>query len=185
MNTGMKVVLAMMTFMMITVGAIGLKIWTTHDHFIAMEETIKGQYTQNKNNYDSYYKTMTEIVQVNDMYRDDFKKVYDGLMQGRYGKDGSKAMMQWIQENMPNFDSSLYTKVQNTITAGRKDFEMNQKTLIDKKQAYQTSLKTLFNSPIAKLWGFPKIDLEKYDIVTSERTEDAFNKKRDKPLKLR
>lgn len=185
MSNGMKVVLAMGVFMVITVIAIGGKLISTYNDFVSMEESIFAQYKQNQNNYDNYYKTVKEMIQVNDAYASDFKKVYDGLMQGRYGKNGSKAMFQWIQENMPNFDSSLYSKVQNAITAGRKDFETNQKTLLDKKRVYKQELRVIPNNLIAGLMGFPKVDLDEMDIVTSGETEEAFRTKKSQPIKLR
>ena len=126
-----------------------------------------------------------EAAQVTEMYRDDLKKVYDGVMAGRYGANGSKAMMQWIQEHNPNVDSSLYTKLQQIIEAGRNSFEADQKSLIDKKRVYEVHIKSFPNSLIAGVLGFPKIDLEKYGIVTSDTTDKAFEDKKSDPHKIR
>jgi hypothetical protein len=38
---------------------------------------------------------------------------------------------------------------------------------------------------VASISGFPHIDLSKYDIVTSDRTEKAFTTKKDEAIKLR
>jgi hypothetical protein len=37
----------------------------------------------------------------------------------------------------------------------------------------------------ASLWGYPTIDLAKYDIVTSDRTDKAFDEKKDEEIELR
>jgi hypothetical protein len=37
---------------------------------------------------------------------------------------------------------------------------------------------------VASVFNFPHIDLDKYGIVTSERTEDAFNSKKADEIKL-
>ena len=145
---------------------------------------VNAQYKQNQNNYDNYYKTVKELVQVSDKYESSFKKVYDGMMQGRYGEKGSKAMFQWIQENNPQLDSAMWSKVQNAIVAGRKDFESNQKMLLDKKQQYKSSIRQVPATFIAQFMGFPKIDLKEMDIVTSGETESAFKTKKSAPLKL-
>lgn len=153
-------------------------IFSFRGQAVAMENTIVAQYDQNRNNYDNMWKRFKEIAQVSDKYADDLKKIYDATMQGRYGADGSKAMFQWIQEQNPQLDSQVYTKLQTSIEAGRISFEADQKQLIDKKREYQNLLRS--NRALFVNWilRFPKIDLSKYDIVTSEATDDAFNTKK-------
>ena len=152
---------------------------------VAHEANIKAQHDQNKNNYDNYFKKLMEAAQVTEMYRDDMKKIYDGVMTGRYGAEGSKAMMQWIQEHNPQLDSSLYRQLQQIIEAGRNSFEADQKALIDKKRSYELTLKSFPGSMVVGVLGFPKIDLDKYGIVTSDATEKAFEEKKSDPHKLR
>lgn len=185
MNTITKVLLVFVLGLVVT--GTGLVMWGvgTHNTYVSLEESIKAQYSQNQNNYDNFYKSVSETMQLTDAYSDDFKKVYDSLMQGRYGDGGSKAVMQWIQENMPQMDSSVYTKVQDAILAGRRDFEQNQKILLDKKRVYEQELRVVPKSLLAGFMGFPKIDLAQYGIVTSDKTEEAFKSKKAEPLKLR
>jgi hypothetical protein len=71
------------------------------------------------------------------------------------------------------------------IESSRESFAADQKTLIDKKRIYQSNLHTFPENMTAALFGFPKIDLSKYDIVTSEETESAFKTKNAAPIKLR
>ena len=151
---------------------------------VSMEQSLNAQYKQNQNNYDNYFKKVAEVAQVPAMYTKSFKSVYDSMMSGRYGKDGSKGVFQWIQENNPSFDSSLFTEIQQVIEAGRSNFEADQKTLLDKKQIYQTFLNTMPDGAFAKMLGFPKIDLSAIDIVTSDETEKAFTTKKSEPLQI-
>ena len=148
---------------------------------IKFEKDIQAQYKQNQNSYDNYFKKVQESAQIPHKYADDLKGVYTAAIQGRYGKDGSKATWQWIKEHKPNLDSSLYRQIQQVIESGRNDFQSNQTTLLDKKRVYETYIATFPNSVYAGFLGFPKIDLAKYDIVTSGDTEKAFEtKKADK-----
>ena len=151
----------------------------------SFEQTIIAQYKQNQNSYDNYFKKVKEVAQVPDMYTASFKSVYDGMMKGRYGAEGSKAVFQWIQENNPSFDSSVFKEIQEVIVAGREDFEANQKTLLDKKQVYQSMLNSMPDGFFAKIVGYPKIDLSKYDIVTSDETEKVFATKKSEPLQIK
>ena len=175
---GIGLVIAL--FVMIVVGTgIG-----TYNECVEQEAAIEAQYKQNQNNYDNYFKTVVETAQVADKYKDALKDVFTSAIQGRYGKDGVKSVWTWLQEHNPQLDASAYTKNQQTIEGGRKNFEVNQKMLIDKKQVYQVQLNRFPSNIFARVLGFPKIDLAKFDIVTSERTSKAFETKKDEPIKL-
>lgn len=184
MNKGLIVGLSIFGILVFFVIGIIATIFGINNVCVTQEQTVIAQYDQNRNNYDNYFKKLKEVAQVPDMYVASFKKVYDGIMQGRYGADGSKAAFQWIQENNPSFDSSMYRQIQEVIEAGRNSFEANQKSLLDKKRVYQTYLGQMPDGFFAKMLGFPRIDLNKYNIVTSAATETVFDTKQSDPIKL-
>lgn len=185
MSTGFKILLAVVGIFVITgVGCVAAVIGINNT-LVAQEEGIVAQYTQNKNNYDNMWKKFKEVSQVPEMYTEDLKKVYDSAIQNRYGGKGSQAMFQWIKEHNPQFDSSMYKQIQVVIESGRNSFEANQTTLIDKKRVYQTKIKQFPTSSIAGFLGFPKIDLTKFDIVTSDTTEKTFETKKADKINLR
>jgi hypothetical protein len=76
-------------------------------------------------------------------------------------------------------------KIQQIIEAGRNSFEADQKSLLDRKRAYEVYAGSWPRSWIASALGFPKIDLNKYGIVTSDRTEKVFEEKKDDPIDVR
>lgn len=151
---------------------------------VNFEESIKAQYTQNQNNYDNMWKSFREMAQVTDKYATDLKELYDNAMTGRYGKDGSKAVFQFLQEQNPNLSPETYTRLQSTIEAGRNSFESNQQQLIAIKEQYTKLLRS--NGAIIPnaILNYPKIDLDKYGIVTSEATDKAFQDKKADEVKL-
>lgn len=150
-----------------------------------MEKAIQAQWEQNKNVLAKHEKRVLEAAQVPEMYRDDYAKMIREAMQGRYGEGGSKAVFQWIKEQNIKFDSRLYAKLQDLIEAGRNEFENEQKKLIDLKRGYETQLGYFWRGMWLKVAGYPKINLADYRIVTSERTEQVFEKGKEEPLRLR
>jgi len=151
---------------------------------VKQEAGIKAQYKQNQNNYDNMFKKFMEATQVTSMYTDDLKKVYDSAIQGRYAKSGN-VMMNFIKEHNPSFDASMYKNLQVMIESGRNTFESNQKMLLDKKRNYEVQIGSFPAVFVVRVLGFPKIDLAKYDIVTSGQTQEAFDTKKAKAIKLR
>jgi hypothetical protein len=155
---------------------------------IRLEQSIVAQYEDNQNAYSRMRTVIAEMAQVPAMYRDDVLRVYDNAMRGRYGADGSRALFQAIQEHNPNVDAGLYTRLQATIESQRTQFAAGQNSLVDKKREYRTfltesALNGVYNSVFG--FGFPRINLNQYGIVTSAETQNTFRTGRDEPINLR
>jgi hypothetical protein len=185
MTTGTKILIGAAALLVIGgVSCVGTLVGTNNS-CVRHESNIKAQYKQNQNNYDNYWKKLKETAQVPEMYANDLKKLYDGAITGRYGPNGSQAVFQFLKEQNPQLDVSMYKQIQQVIEAGRNDFEASQKTLLDKKRVYEIYIGEFPNSFVAGFLGFPKIDLAKYDIVTSGETQEAFETKKAGEIKLR
>lgn len=185
MTTLTKVVLGVMGTLVLLVLVGITSVISINNDCVQQEASLVAQYKQDQNNYDNMTKKIMEVAQVPTMMTDDLQKVTKAAIQGRYGKDGSKAVFQFIKEQNPTLSSEVYVKIQQVIEAGRNGFEANQKVLLDKKRVYETALNSFPGGIVAHSLGFPKIDLNKIDIVTSSDTEQAFGTKKAAPLKLR
>ena len=184
MSIAVKIILGFVVTCVLVVLISVFSVIGTNNDCVRMEASIVAQYKQNQNNYDSMFKKFKEAAQVTSMYTDDLKKVYDSAIKGRYANSG-KVMMNWIKEQNPNFDASMYKNLQVMIESGRNTFESNQKMLLDKKMVYEMEIKSFPTVFVVRVLGFPKIDLDKYDIVTSGETQDAFKTKKASEIKLR
>lgn len=149
------------------------------------EIQIKAQYTDNQNVYDNDFKEVLEKSQVPKMYTNQLRELYREAMTDRYGEAGSQALFQFIQEQNPALDSAIFVQIQQSIESFRKRFQQAQTELVSRKQAYDRYTKATTSGRFYNLvGGYPKIDMEQYAIVTSDRTQGVFQTKRDEPLKL-
>jgi len=181
MSRGIIVLLCVIGVVVLFGGGYGCSALGYRQDCVKAEAGIQAQYKQNQNNYDNMWKRFKEVAAVPKMYAKDLKDLWDGAMKQRYQGEGNgqQPIFKWIQEHNPQLDASVYKQLQRTLEAGRKSFEADQKQLIAKKQQYEVVLKGN-RSLFFNMWfGFPRIDLDEFDIVTSDKTEEVFKSKKD------
>jgi hypothetical protein len=184
MKTSTMVWLVILVILAISISSIFGYVVNFNNQCVKSEQALQAQYSDNQNSYDAMFKKIKETAQVPDKYVAGLKTVYDTAMKGRYGDEGSHAVMQWITEQNPNLDASVYKQIQQVIEASRNDFKANQTTLLDKKRIYQTLLNEWPGSILAGILHYPKLDLKSIDIVTSDITEQAFATKKANAIQI-
>lgn len=80
--------------------------------------------------YDRVWKIISQKAQVADQYKDAFAEIYPELIAGRYENDNN-SLMKWIQESNPNFDTSLYKDLMQSIEIERHSFTKSQERMLD------------------------------------------------------
>lgn len=158
---------------------------SANNHGATMDARLKAKYTDMENVLATGAKKVQEVVQVPDMYRDDFEKIVKADMQGRYGAGGSKAAFQWLKERNLNYDSAVYTKVQQVIAGFRNKFENAQSSMIGVKQLYETDVDSAWLGFWLRMAGKPKVALSEYQIISSDFAQKAFEDHKENGLKLR
>lgn len=154
--------------------------------FARTEQTVKKFNKDSENHLSNYTLKVQETAQVPDMYKAGLKEVIRDTFQGRYGQDGSKAVMQWIQEQNIQFDSSLYKEIQVVISAGRDEFRISQTKKLDACAIYETKLAQFPGSLVASIFGYPRIDLDKTcQVVSDSRTQAAFDSGVQTPINFK
>lgn len=136
-------------------------MWTlsVYNSNVALEQKILAIDQQNKNNLSSLTLRVKEMGNIPGMAVDGLATVTRAAMSGRYGPEGSKAVVQFIHEQNPTLDQSLYSRIMSTIENGRMDFERNQKQKIDICREYTTIISKAPRSIVSGILGFPKIDI--------------------------
>jgi hypothetical protein len=149
-----------------------------NNHANQLEVSADKKVKANKVDYDAVWKILSQQAGVVDKYQESFKEIYIGLMEERYS-DGQGQLMSWVQEHSPNFDSSLFTKLMNTIESQRTDFATRQKELIAIEEEYNKMLVTFPGS-----WFVG--DREPMDnvVVTSTQTEKVFETGKEDDIDL-
>lgn len=149
-----------------------------------METQLKAKVEDNENIYANGTQKVIEIAQVPKMYEDGLAKVARAAISGRYGDGGSKAVFQFIKEQNPNVDSAVYTKIQQAIESFRDEFKNSQTQMLDIRRSYETALGSVWQGFWLKMAGYPKTDLSKFSIVTTDTAHEAFRTHRDHGIKL-
>jgi Tfp pilus assembly protein PilE len=148
------------------------------------ENQLTAMLENNENIYANGTQKVIEIAQVPSMYAEQVSKVTREAIQGRYGQDGSKAVFQFLQEQNPQLDPTIFAKIQVVIEEFRNKFELAQRDMIDVKRMYNTQLGSLWTGFWLGVAGYPKVDMKKFEIVTTERARQTFDTKRDQGINL-
>lgn len=124
-----------------------------------------------------------EQAGITNVYAQDFQDSLSVAMSGRYGSDGSKAAMQWIKEQNPTLDSSIYGKVQDIINGGRKEFQTSQTRKLEVCRDYEARLKYVVGGFWLRSAGYPTIDLKNVcRVVSDASSRQAFETGLNAPI---
>lgn len=146
----------------------------------ATEVRLKAKYQDNENVLSSGYQQLKGVAGVTAMARDDQIAIFRAAVTGRYGGEGSKAVFQAITEHNPIQDPQLYRKVQQVVESTQKEFQASQTAMLDIKRSYETALGSFWQGMWLNLAGYPKVDLDKYRMITSDGAAEAFSTGRQK-----
>lgn len=136
---------------------------------IGLRNTITAKQKANEAVFDKTWKTIKQITQCKDDYRDSFKEVMIGMAEKRYSKDQGGTLARWIQESNIAPDPTIFTKVMNAIESNRGEFLNTQVALLDLNREHTDVITKFPGSVFVGSRGV--IDVV---IVTSSKTQEAF-----------
>lgn len=154
---------------------------------VQTENAIAAQYTANQNHLGQLTIKVKEALGVAKLNNAELERVIRGAIEGRYGDDGSQQAILFVMENYPGaYDPSMMVNVQQTILAGRTDFQVKQDLLTDKVRLYKNQTEVFWPSMWLRFAGFPRADFnfDTYKPVLAEGTAETFEKKIDTGMNI-
>lgn len=186
MNKILGAVLGVGLIVVLGLGLLAVGSFISYGNYGARAENgLQTKLDDNRQLLGKHSTQIAEMAQVNDMYKDDLKEVYTAAIEGRYGENGSGAVMQWIKEQNPNMDSALYIRLSQKIEANRDEFANAQRELLDQKRVYQNALDVFWSGLWLKLAGYPKINLDDIKVVNSTHSNKAYQTGVDDGIQVR
>lgn len=184
-----SIIMIVMVCIVGVIGLVGLTLWGTYtssyDSGVNYEEQLEAAWNDNENVLAAHKKKVRQALSTSKLNAQQVEGIVTKAIQARYGADGSRAAMQWIQENHPQLDQSINIKLMQIMEAGENEFKVAQTRLLDIKRAYQTMLGKdylLGEGWWLRMAGFPKTDLTKYKVISTEDAKEAFKTGIDKPI---
>jgi len=162
-------------FVVLLMCVIGISFLSYSNSEIGLRNSIAAQQKANEASFDAMWKILQQKAGVADQYREAFKQLFPEIIKGRQG--GSLA--KFVSEANPNFDTSLYTSLSNSIEAERTRFLNEQKKLVNMKAEHDNLIQKFPGSIF--LAGRRPIDVV---VITSERTTTVFTTGQDNDTDL-
>lgn len=179
------VIAGLVLLVSVVLGTLAISYISAVNDGARMENHVVMLNSDSENKLSNYTLKIQEKVQIPQMYAKDLKEVIRNTFEGRYGSDGSKALMQWIQEQNIQFDSSLYKDLQVTIDAGRDEFRISQTLKLQACTNYRTQLDSFWKGLWLGVAGYPKKDLTDIcKVISDARTADVFKTGTQEALKF-
>lgn len=164
---------------LLLVAVFGLMYASASNREVSVRQKIEAQQKNLEVVFDNTWKVIQQTAEVADQYKEAFAKIYPELMQGRYGNARGGALLSFITESNPTFDTKMYEKVANAIESQRNTFTAAQSALIDYKREHDTLLKTIPSSWF--VGSRPEVEIR---LVTSARTDAAFSTGKDDDVQV-
>jgi hypothetical protein len=179
MSKGVVIMIVALLLVGFAVAIPGCMYVTYNNQEVRLRKKAEAQQKANETSFDTCWKVVSQIAQVADQYKEAFKEIYPKLMEGRYGNARGGALMSWVTESNPQFDTKLYEKVANAIEEHRLVFKRDQQKLIDIKREHDVLLETIPSSIF--VGGRDAIEIQ---IVTSSKTEKTFTSGKEDDVDL-
>jgi len=151
-----------------------------HNEEVQLRNVIAAKQKDNESEYDNMWKKIAQAATVTDAQKQALIEIFQAHAESRGGLSGN-AVMRWLEESVPNVDTTTFNNLQNIIVASRDRFTIRQKELLDLKQKHDTLLDSFPSGMLLTMLGRGKIDVT---VITSSRAQRAFEGGTDDDVSL-
>lgn len=159
---------------------VGCSLISVYNQEASLKVLYDAKVKDNQSEFDNMWKKISQTAEIPDKQKDAFKEVFVEYAKARTSSNAG-SVMNWVQENNPAIDLSIYNQILNIVTASRDGWTMRQKELVDISRQYNNNLAIFPRNLMLKLCGFQVVDPQ---IITSSRTEKAFESGKDDDVSL-
>ena len=145
---------------------------------VTLRELAEAQRSDIEAVHDAMWKIISQKAQISQEYRAGFDSIYTHIIEGRYSQ-GDGALMKWITESNPNFDTSLYKDVMDAVESERTHFLHAQEKMIDIKRQHSVLCKTYPGR-----WFITNTSEIEYTVISSTRSKEVMKTGTDDDVKL-
>ena len=128
---GNIIAVAVVVVVLLAVGILKVMQINAYDKNIYFKSNITNLSDQSYSMLSAVTLKIRNLAKVPAMYSEDLTKYVSAAMSSRYGEDGMKAMVAFMNENNIQFDSSMYKNIQIAMSGGQDDFRITQNKLTD------------------------------------------------------
>ena len=173
MSKGTMTVIVVVAVVLTVAFTVGVMYMSCHNKEVGLRNAITAKQRDNTSEFDNMVKIICQTAQVTDAQKNALKEIFVEHAKARGGL-GDGGVMKWLQESVPNVDTTIYNNLQNIIVASRGRWTERQKELLDLKREHDNVL-----DKVPSNWfvgGRSRIEVV---IISSERTEKAFQTGKD------
>lgn len=174
-----------------TAGVLGYKIYDAAATGNIEEMAIKASYKDGRNILGQFTAKLAEMAGVAEMSVDAQTRVIQAVF-GEGGRAGNQAAWQWVQEQNPSADVSIFNKIADIADASRNKFTNHQTGLLARCQNYETLLHAPIGQFFFRFAGYPNKNIEKdYTVakmctpIESGHSQEAFGSGIDNGFKFK
>ena len=130
LSIGWMIAIGLVALSFITVGVFGLWALGTYNTQVGYANLIEAKTEANKTDLSNLKSKFSEVAQVTDEQMAQLSDLFTRYAEARTS-DNAGAVMNWVQETVPNVDQSTYRNLQNIIVATRDSWTERQKELYE------------------------------------------------------
>jgi len=172
-------------------GILGYKIYDAAATGNIEEMAIKASYKDGRNILGQFTAKLAEMAGVAEMSVDAQTRVIQAVF-GEGGRAGNQAAWQWVKEQNPSADVSIFNKIADIADASRNKFANHQTGLLARCQNYETLLHAPIGQFFFRFAGYPNKNIEKdYTVakmctpIESGHSQEAFGSGVDDGFKFK